>query len=196
MRVDLPAELAACVVALCWLSFGVTLMVGKRGAERATKVRDDRSHAGFLLQCLGYAVCFAYYRPFFSPFLPMSKAAEDISAGFAILVAVASAWLCFAAARALGRHWALVARVIEGHTLIRSGPYAVVRHPIYLAMFGMLVATGLAISRWEALAIASVLFLMGTAIRVRSEELLLRRVLGDQFEQYAKQVPPLIPRAF
>ncbi len=69
-------------------------------------------------------------------------------------MAVGSTWFCFAAARALGRQWALVARVIEGHELIRQGPYGVVRNPIYLAMLGMLVATGLAVSHWQALAAA------------------------------------------
>jgi len=37
-------------------------------------------------------------------------------------------------------------RVLEGHKLITLGPYNVVRNPIYTGMFGMLMATGLAIS--------------------------------------------------
>ncbi len=42
-------------------------------------------------------------------------------------------------------------------------------------------------------AVALFLFLVGTAIRVRSEEALLRRQCGPEFEQYARRVPALIP---
>ena len=92
-----------------------------------------------------------------------------------IAFTVASVWFCFAAARALGKQWALMARVIEGHELIRQGPYAVVRNPIYLAMLGMLIATGMAVSRWSALVCAAIVFAAGTAIRIRAEENLLRQ---------------------
>ncbi len=76
---------------------------------------------------------------------------RGILAALAIAITIASVWFCYAAARALGRQWALMARVIEGHELISQGPYAVVRNPIYLAMLGMLIAIGLCVSRWQAL---------------------------------------------
>jgi len=195
-QVDLPAELALFVLALCWLGFGAILVVGKRGAEKSTKRQDFKSHAGFFLQCLGYAICFSYGRSYFSPIVRMSQAAEWIVAAFAALIAIASTWFCFAAARSLGRQWALVARVIEGHELIRQGPYAVVRNPIYLAMLGMLIATGLIVNRWQGLVAATIVFMIGTEIRIRSEEKLLREALGSQFDEYAAEVPAFIPRAF
>jgi protein-S-isoprenylcysteine O-methyltransferase Ste14 len=195
-QVDLPTELALFVLALCWLGFGAILVVGKRGAEKSTKRQDFKSHAGFFLQCLGYAICFSYGRKYFSPILRMSQTAEWLVAAFAALIAIASTWFCFAAARALGKHWALVARVIEGHELIRRGPYAVVRNPIYLAMLGMLIATGLIVSKWQSLAVATIVFMIGTEIRIRSEEKLLRAALGRQFDEYAAEVPAFIPRVF
>lgn len=196
LKVDLPTELAAFIVALCWLGFGAVLIVGKKGAAKATRRQDFKSHAGFLLQILGYGVCLRYSRSYFSPIVPMSQAAESILAAFAALMALASTWFCLAAARALGRQWALVARVIEGHELIRQGPYGVVRNPIYLAMLGMLIATGLAVSRWQALAGAIAVFMIGTEIRIRSEEKLLQAAFGPQFDDYAREVPALIPRIF
>ena len=48
----------------------------------------------------------------------------------------------------LGKQWALVARVPEGRKFLTEGPYARVCNPIYSGMFGMLLATGLAVSRW------------------------------------------------
>ena len=108
-------------------------------------------------------------------------------------IAVASVWLVNAAARRLGKQWALAARLVEGHTLIQDGPYRYVRNPIYAGMFGMLLATGLAAAQWIPLLIGIVLFIPGTYIRIQSEERLLRQAFGSEFEAYARAVPALIP---
>jgi protein-S-isoprenylcysteine O-methyltransferase Ste14 len=63
-------------------------------------------------------------------------------------------------------------------------------------MFGMLLATGLAISRWWIIPVAVGVFLIGNAIRVRSEEKLLRESFGTEFEAYAQRVPAMFPRLF
>jgi protein-S-isoprenylcysteine O-methyltransferase Ste14 len=58
----------------------------------------------------------------------------------------------------------------------------------------MLIATGLAISGPERLAIAVGVFMLGTALRVRAEETLLRAAFGAAFDSYAKRVPAVVPR--
>jgi protein-S-isoprenylcysteine O-methyltransferase len=82
---------------------------------------------------------------------------------------------------------------VEGHKLATTGPYRFVRHPIYTGMFGMLVATGLAISHWLALLVAIFIFLAGSVIRVRSEEKLLREAFGSDFDAYARRVSTILP---
>jgi len=57
----------------------------------------------------------------------------------------------------------------------------------------MLVATGLVAAQWIPLLVGIVLFAAGTYIRIRSEERLLRQAFGSEFEEYAKNVPALIP---
>jgi protein-S-isoprenylcysteine O-methyltransferase Ste14 len=188
-----PAEIAAGVMAVGWAGFAAILVIGKRGAAKGAAHRDLKSTAGFGLQCAAYGGCFVFHRAYISPLLPQQPWTET---PFAILVAAltgVSVWLCFTAARALGRQWALTARVIEGHELIRQGPYAVVRNPIYLAMLGMLLASGLAVSIWWAIAAATVVFAIGTAIRIRTEENLLRANFGPSFEAYAQDVPAFLP---
>src|SRR5271170_7652699 len=194
LRVGQPTEIAAFVLAAGWVGYGVILAIGKRGAARGDAKRDVKSSVGFLLQCAAYGICFVFPRAYFSPLFPMSRLSEEIFAGVDIAFTIASVWFCFAAARALGRQWALMARVIEGHELIRQGPYAVVRNPIYLAMLGMLIATGLAVSRWQTLVCAAIVFAAGTAIRIRAEENLLRQTFGATFDEYARRVPAFLPR--
>jgi protein-S-isoprenylcysteine O-methyltransferase Ste14 len=194
LRAGEPTEIAAFVLAAGWIGYGVILALGKRGAARGDAKRDVKSSVGFLLQCAAYGICFLFPRTYFSPLFPMSRLNEGILAGLAIALTIASVWFCFAAARALGRQWALMARVIEGHELISQGPYAVVRNPIYLAMLGMLLATGLVVSRWPALIGAAVVFAAGTAVRIHAEENLLREAFGAKFDDYARRVPAFLPR--
>jgi protein-S-isoprenylcysteine O-methyltransferase Ste14 len=193
-RADVPAALAFSVVAVCWLGVGLILVRGRRGAVKSESKRDTKSHLGFLLQGVAYGLCVAFHRTYFSPLLPMPKAAEEVVAALTMAIALGSEWFCFAAARMLGKQWALIARVIEDHELITRGPYAVVRNPIYLAMFGMLLATGLATARWQALVAGTFVFLVGSEVRIRSEERLLREAFGLQFADYARRVPAFFPR--
>ncbi|MGB8540791.1 MAG: isoprenylcysteine carboxylmethyltransferase family protein [Candidatus Acidiferrales bacterium] len=193
---DAVAEVVVAVVAACWVVFGGIFVLGRSRAATAETERAGRFSPGLLLQCLGYAVCFASYRTYFSSIVLMSKEAEVIFALGTIVIATGSIWFCLAAVRTLGKQWALVARVVDGHELITQGPYGIVRNPIYLGMFGLLVATGLAVSRWQGLAAGVVLFLIGTELRIRSEEKLLRPAFGEKFDEYARRVPAFFPRVF
>ena len=142
-----PALLDVCVLAACWIGFGVILVMGKRGAAKKDAKRNPISALGFALQALGYAICFSFPRHDLAPIVAMPKAIEWLLALTVAGIGIVSVAICYTAARTLGKQWALVARVTEGHELITEGPYAHVRNPIYLAMFGMLVATGLTMGR-------------------------------------------------
>ena len=129
----------------------------------------------------------------FTPIFPGSEPISILAGLLAICAAVGSVWLITMAVKTLGKEWSLTARLVEGHKLATSGPYAFVRHPIYTGMLGMLLATGLAISHWAAILVALVIFFIGTTIRVRSEERLLREAFGEQFENYARSVRAIVP---
>ncbi|MGC2331579.1 MAG: isoprenylcysteine carboxylmethyltransferase family protein [Candidatus Acidiferrales bacterium] len=195
-RSDLPAEIAVLAVLAGWLGFGAILALGKRRAAPGAAKRDWKSGAGFLLQAVAYAICFVFARAYFSAIRPMPRLAEEILSVITTAIVVASVWFCCVAAMALGKQWALVARVIEGHELISAGPYAIVRNPIYLAMLGMYVASALAVARWPAALAGLIVFLAGTAIRIRTEENLLLTAFGTRFSDYARRVPAFFPRIF
>ena len=188
------SEIGALVMAAGWAGFAAILVIGRRGAAQGAARRDLKSTAGFLLQSVAYLVCLAFPRRYFSPLFPAWPATEPLLASAGIALTLASVWFCFAAARALGRQWALLARLIDGHQLVRQGPYAMVRNPIYLAMLGMLLSTGVAVSRWQVIPMALALFAAGTIIRIRTEENLLRAAFGVEFDDYVRAVPAFLPR--
>lgn len=101
--------------------------------------------------------------------------------------------LIYAALRVLGKQWSLGARVVEGHELVTSGAYGLVRHPIYTGMLGMLLGSALAVSSWWALLAGALVFLIGTGLRVRAEERLLIAEFGEAYRDYARTVPALVP---
>ena len=198
MTPHLAQRVAFYSIIVCWWVFGLTFWLRKRAPQAREAKRDWTSISGLLLQAAAY-FCVWFYplqRKQFSPVASGSPVVEWGLAALVIALAVASAWLVNAAARRLGKQWALAARLVEGHTLIQDGPYRFVRNPIYTGMFGMLVATGLAVTERIPLLLAIVLFAAGTYIRVRSEERLLRQAFGGAFEEYARKVPALIPGVF
>lgn len=180
----------------CWVAFALVFTFRKKSPEVREKKRDKASYWGMGLEGFGYWIIWLRPRPYFSPIVAMPKMAEGVMAAVTIVVAVLSVWLCSAAVRTLGKQWTYQARVVEGHELITQGPYSLVRNPIYLGMFGMLISTGLAVGRWPVVIGCAIVFLVGTEIRIRTEEKLLREAFGEKFEEYARNVPALFPRLF
>jgi len=86
---------------------------------------------------------------------------------------------------------ALAAQLYIDHQLIIDGPFAYVRHPMYL---GVLMAAfgGLLIYRTWTLVFLAVAFL-GLVVRARREEQGLAAEFGEQWEEYCERVPAWIP---
>ncbi len=83
------------------------------------------------------------------------------------------------------------AELYEGHLLVDDGPYAIVRHPMYLGV--ILVALGaLLIFRTWALAIYAPMALV-VVVRARREESLLAAEFGEQWQSYRDRVPAWVP---
>lgn len=69
-------------------------------------------------------------------------------------------------------------------TLITGGVYAWMRHPIYLAFFAMLLATGLLASSGPKFAVAAIIYLAGSELRIAAEEQKLSAAFPAAYEQY------------
>ena len=186
------------VVVVSWFAFAAVFLLffGKRPPSRPDSKRERASIVGIALQGIGYAVVWSVRRPPFTSIFSLGKLFEVATAIITMVLAIGSVWFISAAVRTLGKQWSLAARVLEGHNLITTGPYNVVRNPIYTGMFGMLLATGLAISHWIGLLTAVIVFAIGTLVRVRSEEKLLREAFGEKFVAYAGRVPAVVPFFF
>jgi protein-S-isoprenylcysteine O-methyltransferase Ste14 len=191
--IPIPTAVAAAVM-LCWVVFAAFFFFRKRPPRFRERKRERSYIIGITLQAVGYATVWSLQRPQFTAIVEMNAVAEILLAAATVGVAAGSVWLVVSAVKTLGKQWAVAARLVEGHSLIVQGPYKLVRHPIYTGMLGMMLATGLAISHWAAVAPAVIIFWLGTSLRTRSEEKLLREEFGGAYEEYARRVPALIPR--
>jgi protein-S-isoprenylcysteine O-methyltransferase Ste14 len=118
--------------------------------------------------------------------------------GVAFLIAVflLSAIACIAGWTAvihLGKQFRLHAGLYVDHELVRTGPYRVVRHPIYASLLAMFLASALLLSSWPRALMLLVVFVVGTEIRVRSEDHLLASRFGKEFFEYQKRVAAYVP---
>jgi len=170
----------------------IFLLMAKRSRDKTRKA-DPRSIIAIFIQALAFAITWTIPRKPFTPFLPIDWRAQYIVGAIIVLLVLASLIFVTAAVRTLGKQWSLQARVLEHHELIRRGPYGIVRHPIYTGMFGMLIASSLVYGHWLGLVIASAVYYLGTVIRIRSEEKLLREQFGSDYDEYAREVPAFIP---
>jgi protein-S-isoprenylcysteine O-methyltransferase Ste14 len=84
------------------------------------------------------------------------------------------------------------AQLYSDHRLVTEGPYAYVRHPMYLGIL-IIGLGGLLIYRTWTLAFVALTFL-GLIFRARNEEQGLADEFGEQWEEYCRQVPPWLPR--
>jgi protein-S-isoprenylcysteine O-methyltransferase Ste14 len=190
---DFWPTLASITVLLSWVVFVLTFVFFKKPPSPPDKKRDPSSIVGIALQGLSYLIIWVVRRPSFTPMFGENRWLKMALAVTSMVLAGASVWFCARSIRVLGEQWSLAARVVEGHKLITNGPYSVVRNPIYTGMLGILLATGLALSHPLGLLAAIIVFAVGTLIRIRSEERLLREAFGREFDEYARKVPAVIP---
>jgi protein-S-isoprenylcysteine O-methyltransferase Ste14 len=171
-------------LASAWLVWFSPFVLRRKRPGKAQKM-DVRARWGILLQFVAFSLLwqgrFWEQRPGFWRF---ALATSFLAAGCV---------LSWTAVGALGRQWRIDAGLNVDHQLIRSGPYSLVRHPIYTSMLCVFLGTGLIITPWFLFLAALVLFIAGTEIRVRTEDSLLASRFGEEFTNYKRYVPAYVP---
>jgi protein-S-isoprenylcysteine O-methyltransferase Ste14 len=92
----------------------------------------------------------------------------------------------------LGRNWSRSVTIKQDHELITTGPYALVRHPIYTGILTGLLGTAIAICQVRGF-IGFTLFFFAFWIKFRMEEQWMRSEFGETYASYAHHTAALVP---
>ncbi len=122
-------------------------------------------------------------------FLPLFSAI----AAFGFAIASLGLGLALWARIHLGRNWSDKVVIQAGHQLIRTGPYARLRHPIYSGVLLGVLGTAVVLGEWRG-AIAFVLLLTNYAVKARKEDRILADSFGAQFQEHARRAGFLLPK--
>ncbi len=174
-------------VALCWLLWMLAFIrPSKLSSDQTEILRAPASRLGIFFNFLGAACIFAYVRP-----AGFTKTLPELAAS--MLLAPFSVAMVWGATRHLGKQWRFQAAINEGHTLIKTGPYTRLRHPIYASMLTLFLSVGLAYTWWPMLIAGMVLTLIGIEIRVQAEDRLLEQYFQDEFLEWRGRTKAYIP---
>jgi len=92
----------------------------------------------------------------------------------------------------LGKYWSGLPAIRVDHKLIRTGPYSLVRHPIYTGILFAIVGTAIIFGEPLGL-IVFFLILVIYLWKIRVEEKYLQDEFGEDYARYKKEIPALIP---
>jgi protein-S-isoprenylcysteine O-methyltransferase Ste14 len=180
-------------IVLVWATWATAWAVLSRGVKPAVR-HESRASRLLHLGPLGLAalLLLAGHRSgalLAQPVLPPAAWMPPAGAALTLLGLLFSGW----ARLVLGRNWSGTVTVKRDHELIRGGPYALARHPIYTGMLTALLGTALAIDKWRAVA-AFVIVTLSFLRKLRTEEAFMQAEFGAAYDAYRAQVPALVPR--
>lgn len=114
-------------------------------------------------------------------------------AGVGIGLTYAGVALAIWARWSLGENWSARVSLKVDHELIRSGPYARLRHPIYSGLLLAIIGTALVIGEWRGL-LAVLIVGVAHSLKAKREEALMLATFGDQYQNYRRKTGFLLPR--
>jgi protein-S-isoprenylcysteine O-methyltransferase Ste14 len=187
---------------IIWLVFGAIWIVMRLRPQRRSR-RTPVSYSGrgmrefvllgISLTGLGVVPCvyLATHIPRLAdyPFSPVQ--------GYLGIAAYLSAlWLFYRTHHDLGANWSVSLDLRERHTLVTTGVYAFVRHPMYAAFWLLALAQALMVPNWVAGPAGFVGFGILFFGRVRREEGMMIEAFGDEYRSYMRRTARVIPRLY
>jgi len=185
-------HLALNIISDCWILFAITWLIAAFWTKRSVYRESTWQRLGYVIPILigGYLVFKGQRLSDTVAFRIIPHV--DALAWKCVVLCIAGLAFCIWARFTLGRNWSGVVTFKGGHELITSGPYALVRHPIYTGLLTMFVATVIVLGHVAGI-IAMPLVFVSIWIKLRYEEKLMLQKFPDQYAAYQHRVKRLIP---
>lgn len=186
------------ILGYIWAGFGLYWMAAAAGRRSRAGAEPQTGEPHFLrvarLSILAMTFALLFWQRLEMGFLARRFSPDLPALDYAGLVASVAGLGIAAWARVhLGKNWSDKAVIQAGHQLIRTGPYAHVRHPIYSGVLLGVLGTAVVVGEWRG-AIAFLLLLTNYAIKAKKEDRLLAKNFGDDFVLHEKRAGFLLPK--
>lgn len=180
------------LVALSWLVFLIYWGISAISAKKTTN-RGSGFLMRIILICLfGLVIAVSHFSPKGHLFLRYSQPLASLPLRiFGLVLCIIGVSLAIYARKYLGRNWGMPMSHKEDGELVTSGPYSVIRHPIYTGVMMALLGTGLAsYPLWIAFSVIGCIYFIFSAIQ---EEKRMLREFSGEYPAYMARTKRLIP---
>jgi protein-S-isoprenylcysteine O-methyltransferase Ste14 len=178
---------------LLWGAWAIYWLIAALATKRTVRRESLLKRLAYVLPLLIGGVLIGAHRAPWSGWLGMRLWPHSpVSARLGLTLVVVGLGFAVWARVHLGRNWSGIVTVKEGHELIRTGPYALVRHPIYTGLITAVLGTAV-ISATVRAALGLGVIAIALTVKSRIEERFMRETFGDQYARYRETVPALIP---
>lgn len=187
-------DIHSCIGAI-WGVVGLVWLTAALNVKRTVSTQPASSRIiQAIIVCLGFVLVFS--RAFDFSYLNARLLPPIPALAYAGLTAtVAGAGLALWARFFIGRNWSSDVTIKQDHQLIRTGPYRMVRHPIYSGLLLGLLGTAIATNEVRAY-IGVLVAAIGLQFKAAVEERLMTQQFGKDYMQYRQQTKAIIPFVF
>jgi protein-S-isoprenylcysteine O-methyltransferase len=179
-------------IRVAWITVGVIWALAAISAKRTLRVESRGSRTG---QIFMFAVAFAllFYPtvrigPLAWRVIPPSGIPAVVGLAFTIGGIAFAIWARFY----LAGNWSAAVAIKRDHALIQTGPYAVIRHPIYAGFLLAMLGTAIELGELGGF-FAIILAFGGWLAKARREECFLLAQFGEVYRHYTRKVKMLVP---
>ena len=179
------------IIVACWFTF---IIVWLFAALRTKPIVERQSAASMLAHRLPVGLGWwtmiipKWPGPMSWQFIPRTPLFQLVGAAICIYGLAFTLWARYT----LAGNWSSDVTFKKDHQLIRSGPYRIVRHPIYTGLLVMCLGTAIHLGQVRGI-LSLLLFGLGFWIKLSQEERLLLRHFPDDYPTYRREVKALIP---
>jgi len=180
------------LLALIWLAWVVSWVVASFWSGQTKSHVRTRDSWRYRLPILLGAILLMPWTANVLGAAPLYNPGNSGTYALAVVVLLGIAFTWWARIH-LGRFWSNAITHKEDHRIIDTGPYGMVRHPIYTGLIVAILVTGVAVATWTAL-LGALLISFGQWQKARMEEVFLRAELGPAaYDAYCRRVPMIMP---